>query len=295
MTNLYFSERELGLPEQNQEQISKAAWGGIVAIIGILQTTEAFGATFPDNCADGRGCSGANGGMLFLTIQSDLPNLQWPVDADEIPSVLTIMDLLEFCHRNIGKPIQHDYHSYQGHYHFSYDVIEGQKEFRQKINLLFARHDLAYELKESGEIIRLIPLTLQASFRAKFNTGDNHLNEMLETAKIKYLSPNLKIRIEALEKIWDAWERLKTMEIAPDKKSSARLLLDRVTRESNFRQLLETEAKELTSIGNNFMIRHTETTKIPIESSEQVDYLFQRIYAIIHLLLKARGNVIEQS
>jgi hypothetical protein len=61
--------------------------------------------------------------------------------------------------------------------------------------------------------------------------------------------------------------------------------------EPNFRQLLEEEAKELTAVGNNFMIRHTETTKIPIASSDHVDYLFQRMFAIIYLLLRTRGSV----
>jgi hypothetical protein len=295
MTNLYFSERESGLPPQNQEQISKTAWGGIVAIVKILQTSEAFGAEFPGSCPDGRGCCGVNGEIFSLTLQSELPNLQWPVEANEMPALMTIMDLLEFCHKNIGKPNTHDYHSYWGHYHYSYDVKEGQKDFRQKINTLFARHGLAYELKENGEIIRLVPSTLHESFRAAFNTGDDILDGIIETAKAKYLSPNLKLRIEALEKIWDAWERLKTIELASDKKISVRQLLDRAGSEPNFRQLLETEAKELTAIGNNFMIRHTETTKTPIESSEQVDYLFQRMYAIIYLLLKVRGNVKPES
>ncbi len=291
MTNLYFSERELGLPPRNQEQISKIAWGGLVAIIKNLQTIEAFGAEFPVNCPDGRGCSGVDEETLLLTLQSELPGLKWPVEAGEIPPLLTVMDLIEFCHRYIGKPTQHDYHSYWGHYHYGYDREEGQKDFRQKVNLIFARHGLAYELQESGEIIRLAPPTFQESLRLAFNTGDHHLDEMLETAKSKYISPNLKSRIEALEKIWDAWERLKTIELASDKKNSARMLLDKATSELNFRQLLEIESKELTAIGNNFMIRHSETTKIPIESSEQVDYFFQRMYAIIHLLLKVRGNV----
>jgi hypothetical protein len=33
---------------------------------------------------------------------------------------------------------------------------------------------------------------------------------------------------------------------------------------------------ELTEIGNRFMVRHTETDKIPITESAHVDYLFHR-------------------
>ena len=47
---------------------------------------------------------------------------------------------------------------------------------------------------------------------------------------------------------------------------------------------------ELTDIGNNFMIRHTEVGKKPITSSQDVDYLFQRMFAVVRLLLKGTGR-----
>jgi len=56
------------------------------------------------------------------------------------------------------------------------------------------------------------------------------------------------------------------------------------------RERLEAEAKELTWIGNNTMIRHTEVGKPPIAESAQVDYLFHRMFAIIRLLLKSSGQ-----
>jgi len=291
MTALYFSEREQGLPPRNQEQVSELAWGGIVAIVRSLLNNEAFGAEFPANCPDGRGCSGVDEESFRLTLQSEIRGLKWPLDATEIPPILTVMNFIEFCHRYVGKPNTYDYHSYFGHYHYHYHRQEGQIDFREKINLLFERHGLAYELKDSGQVIRLIPFAFQENLMSIFQTGDHHLDEMLETAKTKYLSPNLKSRYEALEKLWDAWERLKTIEPAVDKKNSVRILLDKASTEPNFRQLLENEAKELTAIGNNFMIRHSEITKIPITSSHQVDYLFQRILAMVHLLLSARGNM----
>src|SRR6266508_5829925 len=149
MTNLYFSERESGLPPRNQERISKAAWGGLVAIIKNLQSTEAFGMEFPDNCPDGRGCCGVDNEIFRLTLESELPNLKWPPEAGEIPPLMSVMDLIEFCHRYVGKPTQNDYHSYWGHFHYGYDREEGQKDFRQKVNLTFARHGLAYELQQN--------------------------------------------------------------------------------------------------------------------------------------------------
>jgi hypothetical protein len=89
--------------------------------------------------------------------------------------------------------------------------------------------------------------TLSAS---SFKTGDTVLDGLLETARAKFLSDDAALRREALEKLWDAWERLKTLEPGRDKKDSTRALLDKVTSESNFRRTLEREANELTSIGN---------------------------------------------
>ena len=90
--------------------------------------------------------------------------------------------------------------------------------------------------------------------------------------------------------MWDAWERLKTVEPGKDKKAQATALLDKAANEPNYRKVLEDEAMLLTSIGNNFMIRHTETTKTPVTESAHIDYLFHRMFAIIRLLLRSSGR-----
>jgi len=46
----------------------------------------------------------------------------------------------------------------------------------------------------------------------------------------------------------------------------------------------------LTDIGNEFMIRHTETSTVPISQSHHVDYLFHRMFSMIRLLLRASGR-----
>jgi hypothetical protein len=84
---------------------------------------------------------------------------------------------------------------------------------------------------------------------------------------------------------------VKDVEAGNDKKERVKALLDKAAAEHNFRDRLEKEAIELTDIGNKFMIRHTETDKVPIVDSAHVDYLFQRMFSIILLLLKASGRV----
>jgi hypothetical protein len=70
----------------------------------------------------------------------------------------------------------------------------------------------------------------------------------------------------------------------------ADLVAPRAISEPVLRERLEAEAKELTWIGNNTMIRHTEVGKPPIAESAEVDYPFHRMFAIIRLLLKSSGQ-----
>src|SRR5206468_9143854 len=111
-----------------------------------------------------------------------------------------------------------------------------------------------------------------------------------EDSRRKFLDPDPAVRRESLEKLWDAWERIKTIEPAADKKQATKKILDHAAPEIRFRDLLETDARELTRIGNDFRIRHSETTKAEIYEMEQVDYLFQRMFAMVMLLLNRRSK-----
>jgi hypothetical protein len=223
----------------------------------------------------------------------ELPEYPWQTMQDEIPSTLTIMDIIEFCWRAVGKPIQGGYHSFFGHHHLSFQVDEGRAEFRDAINLILRRNGLAYQLNGEGMIERLAPPVLRESLSGvTFQTGDVLLDEMLETARRKFLDPDSAVRREALEKLWDAWERLKTVEAGVDKKAQVTALLDRTAgkEDTKFRAVLETEAKALTEIGNSLQIRHSETHQGPVAKRDHIDYLFHRLFAFILMLLRATGR-----
>jgi hypothetical protein len=198
--------------------------------------------------------------------------------------------LLEFLYEHAGMPHGYSHHGFFGHDHLSFNKEEGRAKFEADINRFFERNGLAYELK-GGEVTRIAPTGLhQALAMAVFKTGDAELDKLLETAREKFLNKSLDIRKEGLEKLWDAWERLKTVEPGKDKKAKATAILDKGSKEPNFRARLETDAIELTEIGNKFMVRHTETDKTPITESAHVDYLFQRMFAMIRLLLKSSSR-----
>jgi hypothetical protein len=204
---------------------------------------------------------------------------------DQIPS--PFWDLVEFCYEKVAKATRGAYHDYYMHHHLNLDEAEGKRLFCEEVNRVFARNGIAFELEETGNIHRLAPaIVREALSDALFQTGDGKLDELLETARRKFLDPDPAVRSEALEKIWDAWERLKTLD-ANDKRQSVEILLDNASPEPNFRAALENEAVTLTNIGNSFMIRHTEVGKTEISMNEHVDYLFHRMFAMIRLLLRA--------
>jgi hypothetical protein len=166
----------------------------------------------------------------------------------------------------------------------------GRAKFAQDVNRIFERNGMAFELKD-GEVVRIAPVGLQEELAATvFHSGDDALDQMLETARQKILNRALEVRLESLEKLWDAWERLKTLEPGRDKKEQAKALLVKASNEPNLLERLNTEAKELTDIGNKFRIRHAEVDKMPIEQSIHIDYLFHRMFALIRLLLRASGR-----
>lgn len=85
----------------------------------------------------------------------------------------------------------------------------------------------------------------------------------------------------AVEQIWDAFERLKTI-YGEDKKDSTQKLINTVSNGSGTtKELLEKEFKELTRIGNEFHIRHFENGRKPLESDEFREYLYFRILSLI--------------
>ena len=64
---------------------------------------------------------------------------------------------------------------------------------------------------------------------------------MLEDAREQFLDPNVGRRREGLEKMWRAFERVKTLEPGKDKKVQTTALLDRISAPgTRLRDLLET-------------------------------------------------------
>ena len=136
--------------------MTSTAWRGIVALIQARVADGSFGATYPENCSDPNGVRpiGTDDSRFWDAMRGDNPGLPEPYEilaAPEPLPTLDIMDIIEFCWRVVGKPIQRGYHSYFQHHHLDFDIEAGRADFREAVNQILRRNGLAYELSEVGE------------------------------------------------------------------------------------------------------------------------------------------------
>jgi hypothetical protein len=284
----YFSEQEPGLPSQDKDEIGQQFWGGFVALVKKSISNGSLAEEFPKYCFDGPLTLACDEELLGLDLQAEIPSIAWPLKEWELPDTLSALDLVQYFCRYISRPEQTNYHDYGSHYHLSSSNRDGGlQDYQVKVNRLFRRSNLAYELQPNCKIRRLGPPILRETLAgAVFRSEDLELNRLLEDARIKIGDPDLSIHREAVEKLWDAWERLKTLEPGTDKKQQINALLTKAIPQVDLRARIDKEAQALTELGNNFMIRHSEIGKPIISDAESLDYLFYRLFALMHLLLR---------
>ncbi|WP_235906670.1 stationary phase or STEss regulating sigma factor [Yersinia rochesterensis] len=300
----YFSDKEKGFVQITNNGVSMIVWTGLVSYINVLVCKGYFGKYFPEECPDGQGCIGTNEDTFKAALQAEIPNIGWPLgvgpeDVDLygyrsrtqvtfIPDYLVVMDLLQFCYKHVAAPVEsNDYHSYYRHTHIhDFDVDTGRNEFLEKVNVIFARNGMAYELQKSGEIIRLLSLELVQMMSSVNVPAEVELKKILARANAKIVNFDVQVRYDAVKELWDFWERLKSIHNPSNKKISAKQLLDDAAATPEFRNILEVEAKYLTVIGNEYFIRHAEMNQVKIQESDHIEYLYHRMFSLIHLLMK---------
>lgn len=288
----YYTDREYGARPPSVDTIDDRLWAGLYSLIQTRIGDGSFGLRFPEQCPDGNGPCGCDEQAFHRVLTAEVPWVVSPLSATETPKTPVILDLLEFCARAVGEPIQGAYHSFYRHHHLSWDLNSGLQRFVGDVNMLFRRNALAFELTPEGQARRLLPAPLaEVVGWTLFQTGDAETDRLLESARLRVLSPKEDDRRDALEKLWDAFERLKTLEPGANKRVQADALLDRVASVgSDYRGMLAREAAELTTIGNSFRIRHSEVTQEALTSLDQVDYLFTRMFAFVRLVLRRTGR-----
>ena len=292
MSTSYFTDREYGARPAISETIDERVWGALHALVDMRIGNGAFGFRFTEQCPDGRGACGCDQQAFGQFLQAEVPWIEWPLRRDEPPDTPVVLDLLEFCAKAVGEPILGSYHSYYGHHHLTWDRAAGLASFVEEANLLFQRNGIAFKLDDDGRAQRILPQPVAQTLGWQmFDTGEAELDRLMEYARSHFLSPKLDDRRDATEKLWDAFERMKTIEQGSDKRAQADALLDRAAAPgTRMRAALAEEAKALTSIGNSLRIRHSEVAQEVIDRSDQLDWLFVRMFSFLRLLLLSSGR-----
>lgn len=152
----------------------------------------------------------------------------------------------------------------------------------------FADELLAPLVRDIKRLAEQRPLSapLAESVRNRPTSTDATLDGLLADACAAFTDSAPTKQRQGLEKLWDAFERAKTVHPGPDKKASADALLAAARADAAMRTVLGAEMKALSDIGNSFHIRHFETNRSPLTDPAHVDYLFHRMLALLQVLLR---------
>ncbi len=174
---------------------------------------------------------------------------------------------------------------------FSCDDNKDFKKFEKEINELFEICGLQYQLTEERIVERIVDdgFLIEESKPIIEAMPEKELKKLVEEAIALHKSRKQEDHHLATEKIWDAFERLRSYYIKEekDKKASANRIIDEISQgDSVYKDLFTKEFLELGAIGNNYRIRHSEIGKTDIPNDDYFDYFFSRCFAMIVLALK---------
>ena len=257
---------------------------------------------FPDECPDGQGCCGLDFQQFSTHMKFDIPTLYRDSNGrigkpshgyysdDEDYDQYALLDLIEFIGQNCRDITVGSFHSYFGHNHIQLlDTDKISRTFCSDINGIFQKTGLLYTLTENMMVERVIEhstLSIEVETTIK-SVKESGLKDLLDEAVLLFKQPNPAMRNDAVEKLWDALERLKTYYTSLDKKASVtKIIKDMGDGQPSFEQLFDVEFSALTKIGNDYRIRHHETNKIDIQDIRHYDYFFNRCLALLAVALQ---------
>lgn len=304
----FFSDEEHTNMGPISSLISIDVWNGIAGLINALIGKSLLAKDFPRQCPDGNGICGVDEQKFYISAIASIPKIKnllpgygeipyLPQNALELPFLTeeekriqkenftyAILDFIQFVFNHISDTQNGPYHEFFKHYELKFPNTTHEKNnFLSKINAIFERNHIGFKLCENGCIQRIVNDVLLHPLKTQ--NLESKLEELIKEAITRFKSPYINERKIAIEKLWDAFERLKTINKPNHKIQSVNILLSNISQENtSFKMLLDEECKSLTNIGNTFQIRHFETQKVPITSDKHLDYLFYRLYSLISLL-----------
>lgn len=262
---------------------------------------------YPDECKDGRGCCGIDKWKLAADMRYEIPSL-FISDSGVIgiPSVIqncfepepreekydqyALLDFIEFLFANVRDTQKEDYHKFYNHYHLNTKPTTMIKnQFRDKINKCFEKMGLLYTLDSNGKVERVFVNDIATTevVNTVLSVQEKGTKELLREAINLHRSHDPNAARDSVEKLWDAFERLKTYYTNLNKQASVnQIISDMSDGSEEYYKLINEEFITLTKIGNEYRIRHHETDKIEISDIRYYDYFFNRCLSLITLAVQ---------
>ena len=169
-----------------------------------------------------------------------------------------------------------------------FDVIESfnrnttkSSKFENDINTIFKLNNINVEIRnEQIHFINNKTIGVDDSI----NINEVGLEELIRIAEDLYNKGNYSY---AVEKIWDAFERMKTYHFTLDKKKSAEKIINDISYgNEHIKKMFDNEFKVLTDTGNSYRIRHHEINKIDIIKELHYKYFYKRCLALISVIVE---------
>ena len=297
MTNLYTERNCLRPPVEKSWSVSADAYELLLCVCKKYLVN--LSKQFPYACPDGDNVCGVDELGFFKLLKLRIPGLLrggYPnPDAPIVPQSgefdqFSLFDYIEYIAQNMVTVVKGGWHDYFHHYHLSFKQDSSDfKQFAGKINDIFKMSGLQYVLTNDRQIERITDVdgfVRQVAKDVSFVT-EKGMREIVTEAIALYHNARPAMHHLATEKIWDAFERVKTFYADLDKKRSVEKLIGEIANGNGaFEELFSNEFMALTDIGNEFRIRHHETDKIDVDDDSYCDYLFIRCLSLVDLAVR---------
>ncbi len=165
------------------------------------------------------------------------------------------------------------------------DIDVAIEDFKNMLEYCYSANEV-YDISSAFEL----NINTELLFSEHVNSSDITLNELVEDSRDKYLKGDKQ---GAVEKIWDALERSKTI-LNKDKGKGIKALCETcaIDLDDTF---YNDEYKLLTDIGNNYQIRHFETNKKEIKDEDTLKYLYFRAFTLVNYAIKKLNTKTEDN
>lgn len=187
------------------------------------------------------------------------------------------LDIIEFFYKYISKPIENIKNEY--------DKKAGRYEYTIAVNDLFEQFNHPYKLVKGEIRLTTCKVLDERILSLNITTDDQVLRELIESAVNYFYDRSGEHKKTGLEKIVDAFERLKTLE-GTDKKGSIEKVFSKLSPFELVRNMLNQDMRDLTDIANNWNIRHSEIKTKSINDPNVMEYLFYSYFNFVYLILK---------